>query len=161
MIIPIIVGIILFVIAIYLGLKIIKNVLMASVLIVLIVVACFFIFGSIPNFREIPLIGRFFPNIPTTPEGIIIAIKNIFYSINVLGVDRDSENNLLVAVGNTGKLELSNITIFVDNQTTDITNRPKDHLKSGEVTVIQTDWDTDFSEIFVQTHYVNETYKPE
>ena len=154
MVIPIIVGIILFVVAIYIGFKIIKNILMGFVFIVLIVLACFLIFGSIP------FIGNFFSRIPTTPEGIIIAIKNIFYSIDVLGVERDSENNLLVAVGNIGKLEVSNITIFVDNQTTNIKNTPKDPLKSGEITIIQTNWNTNFSEIVVQSNHVNATYKP-
>ncbi|MDI6826559.1 MAG: hypothetical protein QMD36_05265 [Candidatus Aenigmarchaeota archaeon] len=160
MVIPIIIGIILFLIAIYIGFKILKNILMGIVFIVLIVIASFLIFGSIPNFREIPFIGKFFPKIPTTPQEVIIAIKDIFYSIDILEVNRDSQNNLLIAVANTGKLEVSNTTIFIDNQTTSITNKPKDPLKSGEVTIVQTDWNKDFSEISVQTKQVNATYKP-
>ena len=159
MVLPIIAGIILLLIAIYIAFKILKNILLGLIVIVLILVSSFLIFGSIQIFRKIPFIGRFFPEIPT-PEGIIVAIKDIFHSIDIIEVSRDSQNNLLVAVANTGKLEVSNLRIFVDNQTTGIINTPKDPLKSGEITIIQINWNTNFSEILVQTTQVNATYKP-
>lgn len=158
MVIPLLIGIVLFLLALYIGFKILKNILMGIVFIVLIVVASFFIFGSIPNLRDIPFIGKFLPNIPTTPHGILVAIKNIFYNIEILVVNRDSKNNLLITVANTGKLEVSNMTVFVNNQTTNIINTPEDPLKSGDVTIIQTNWNKDFSEILVQTKQVNATY---
>jgi len=160
MVLPIIVGIILFLIAIYIGFKILKNIFLGLIVIVLILISSFLMFGSIQIFRKIPFIGRFFPEIPT-PEGVIVAIKDIFYSVDIIEVSKDSEENLLIAIANTGKFEVSNLTIFIDNQTTGIINTPKDPLKSGEITIIQTNWNTDFSEILVQTKQVNATHEPE
>jgi hypothetical protein len=154
-------GVILLLIAIYVGFKILKNLIIGLILLIMIVLACFLIFGSISSLRAIPFIGRLIPKIPTTPQGVIIAIKDILYSIDVAGVDKDSHDNLLIAVANTGKLEVSNISVFVDNQTVNITNSIKDPLKSGEITIIQTNWNEDFSEILVQTKQANATYKPE
>ncbi|MEM2907243.1 MAG: class I tRNA ligase family protein, partial [Candidatus Odinarchaeota archaeon] len=37
-------------------------------------------------------------------------------------------------------------------------NKPKDPLKSGEITTIQTDWDDDFAKILVKTSSINVTY---
>jgi len=112
----------------------------------------------LPNLREIPFIGQFLPSI-SAPQDIILAIKNILYNIEVVDVSRDSQNNLLIAIANTGKLEVSQIRVFVDNQTASIINSPKDPLKSGEITLIQTSWNQSFSEILVQTKQVNATYK--
>ena len=158
MIITIIIGIILLAIAIYLGFKVLKNIFLGAIVLVLILTSSFLIFGSIQIYTKIPFIGQYFPENPT-PESIIVSIKDIFYNIDVIDVNRDSEQNLLIAIANTGKFEASNIRIFVDNQTTGIINTPKDPLKSGEMTIIQTNWNTDFSEILVQTTKVNATYK--
>lgn len=160
MVLPIIVGIILFLIAIYIAFKILKNIFLGLIVIVLILISSFLIFGSIQIFRKIPFIGQFFPEIPT-PEGIIVAIKDIFYSVDIIEVSRDSQKNLLIAIANTGKFEVSNLRIFIDNQTAGIINTPKDPLKSGEITIIQINWNTDFSEILIQTTQVNTTYKPQ
>lgn len=155
---PLIIGIILIVIVIYVALKILKSIIIGVVLIILVLLASFFIFGSLPSLKDIPIIGGLFPSIPTTPEGVVIAIKNILYSIDVLEVSKDSQGNLLVAIANTGKLDVSGIKIFVDNQTARIINNPKDPLKSGEATVIQTDWNQTFSRVLIQTAQVNTTY---
>jgi len=156
---PIIFGIILLGIAIYIGIKILKNIIMGFILICLVILASFLIFGSIPNFRDIPIIGQYFPKIPTSPEEVLVSIKNLIYNLEILNVNRDAQNNLLITVVNTGKLEVSGFNVSVDNQTVHIINSPKDPLKSGEVTIIQTDWNTSFSEILVQTKQVNATYR--
>jgi len=156
--IPIIIGIILLVIAVYVGFKILKNVIVGAILIGLVILASLLIFGSIPNLRDIPIIGGLFPSIPTTPGEILVSIRNIIYNIEILGVNRDAQNNLLVTVVNTGKLEVSGLNVSVDNQTVRIINTPKDPLKSGEVTIIQTDWNRSFTEVWVRTKQVNATY---
>ncbi|MEM5843725.1 MAG: hypothetical protein QW841_00545 [Candidatus Aenigmatarchaeota archaeon] len=155
---PLIVGVLLLLIAVYIGIKILKNIILGIILIFLVLFGSFLIFGSIPNLREIPFIGQFLPSI-SGPQDVILAIKNILYSIEVVDVSRDSQNNLLIAIANTGKLEVSQIKVFIDNQSVKILNSPKDPLKSGEITLIQTDWNQTFSEILVQTKQVNATYK--
>ncbi|MCS7105853.1 MAG: hypothetical protein NZ942_00855, partial [Candidatus Aenigmarchaeota archaeon] len=155
---PLIVGILVLLIAIYIGIKILKNIITGVILIFLVLFGSFLIFGSLPNLREIPVIGQFLPSI-SGPQDVILAIKNILYNIEIVEVSRDSLNNLLIAIANTGKLEVSQIRVFVDNQSTRILNSPKDPLKSGEITLIQTDWNQSFSEILVQTKQVNTTYK--
>ena len=156
--IPIIIGIILLVIAVYVGFKILKNIIVGAILIGLVILASFLIFGSIPDLRAIPIIGGLFPSIPTTPGEILVSIRNIVYNIEILGANRDAQNNLLVTVVNTGKLEVSELKLFVDNQTVNIINIPKDPLKSGEVTIIQSDWNKSFTEVLVQTDQANATY---
>jgi hypothetical protein len=155
---PLVFGILILLIAVYIGIKILKNIIVGVILISLVLIASFLIFGSLPNLREIPFIGQFLPSI-SAPQDIILAIKNILYNIEVVDVSRDSQNNLLIAIANTGKLEVSQIRVFVDNQTASIINSPKDPLKSGEITLIQTSWNQSFSEILVQTKQVNATYK--
>ncbi|MGC8812146.1 MAG: hypothetical protein ACP5O8_00985 [Candidatus Aenigmatarchaeota archaeon] len=155
---PLMFGILILLVAVYVGIKILKNIIVGALLIFLVLVASFLIFGSLPNLKEIPFIGQFLPSV-SNPQDIILAIKNILYSIEIVDVSKDSSNNLLIAVANTGKLEVSQIRVFVDNQTTKILNSPKDPLKSGEITLIQTDWNKTFSEILVQTKQVNATYK--
>lgn len=154
---PLIVGIAILLVAIYVGIKILKNIIIGVILIFLVLIASFLIFGSIPNLREIPFIGQFLPSI-SGPQDVILAIKNILYSIEIVDVSRDSQNNLLIAIANTGKLEVSQIKVFIDNQTASIVNSPKDPLKSGEITLIQTNWNQSFSEILVQTKQVNTTF---
>ncbi|MDI6798664.1 MAG: hypothetical protein QMD12_01540 [Candidatus Aenigmarchaeota archaeon] len=163
--IPIIIGIILLIIAVYFGFKILKNIIIGAILIGLVILASFLIFGSIPDLRGIPIIGGLFqtigglfPSMPTTAGEILVGIRNIIYNIEILGVNRDAHNNLLVTVVNTGKLEVSELRVFVDNQTVRTINLPKDPLKSGEVTIIQTDWNRSFTEVLVQTKQVNATY---
>jgi hypothetical protein len=155
---PLIFGILILLTAVYIGIKILKNIIVGVILIALVLIASFLIFGSLPNLREIPFIGQFLPSI-STPQDIILAIKNILYNIEIVDVSRDSQNNLLIAIANTGKLEVSQIKVFVDNQTVSIINSPKDPLKSGEITLIQTNWNQSFSEILIQTKQVNATYR--
>lgn len=160
MVVPIIVGIALLLIVIYIALKILKNIIIGIILIVLVLLAAFFIFGYIPNLRAIPIIGGLLPSLPTNPGEVLVSIRNMIYNVEVLGANRDSQNNLLIAIANSGKLDVSEIRIFVDNQIVNITNSPKDPLKSGEVTIIQTNWNKNLTEIQVQTKQVNATHVP-
>lgn len=157
---PLLIGIALLLIVIYIGFKILKNVLLGIVLIVLVAIASFLILGYVPSPRDIPIIGQFFPSIPTTPEGVVIAIKDILHNINIVDVNRDSQNNLLIAVANTGKQSVSGLKVFVDNQTAGILNSIKDPLGSGEVTIIQTNWKGNFTSILIQTNEANATFAP-
>jgi hypothetical protein len=157
MVVPAIIGLILLVVIVYVTLKILKNVVIAFILIALIFVASFLIFGSLPDLKTIPLIGQFIPKLPTTGQ-VVSVIKNVFYSIDILATSRDSQNDLMITVANTGKLDVSNFRISVDGEAASIINTPSDPLKSGEATVFQTDWNRDFSSVLVQANQANATF---
>ncbi|MEM7821343.1 MAG: hypothetical protein QXX38_00815 [Candidatus Aenigmatarchaeota archaeon] len=111
----------------------------------------FLIFGSIQDLRNIPIIGKVFPKIPTSTGEAIGMIKDVFYNLEILGVERSHEGNVLITVANTGKLSVSGFEIFVENTKVKIINNPKDPLPSKETTVIEVDWKKDFSKIVVNT----------
>ena len=156
MVIPLVIGIILLVVAIYIGLKILKNLILGAVLLFLVFIAFFLIFGSIPSFPEIPFLSSIFQKVQKNETMLII--KEIFYNIDILDVTRDVQDNLLIVVANTGKLEVSNFEVLVNNQTAQIINSPKDPLKSGEVTIIQAGWRGNFSQITVKTKQASATF---
>ena len=85
-------------------------------------------------------------------------IMKFLQNIDIIEVSRDSKNKLLITVENTGKLEVSNFTVYVDDNKVSIINKPKDPLKSGEITIIQANWQKDFSNILIQTSRINATY---
>jgi hypothetical protein len=159
MVVSIIIGIIILAIVIFVAIRIVKNILIGLALIGLILLASFLILGAIPNLRSIPIIGPRLPRFPSSLGEVVSIIKRIFYEIKILDVSRDSENRLLITIKNTGKLKASNFSVFVDNKTVKIINKPKDPLESGEITTIQTDWKMDYSEILVQSLKVNVTIK--
>ncbi len=151
-------GIILLVIIIYISLKLLQNVVTGIILIVLVFFASYLILGSIPTLRDIPIIGtylqnffeRFLPRIPGTTGEAIGVVREILYHIEILNVERDCEQNLLITLANTGKLEVSGFKIFIDGNEVKLLNQPKDPLKSKEVTVFQVDWKGNFSKIEVK-----------
>jgi len=154
-----IIGILILAIVIFVAIRIVKNVLIGIALIGLILLASFLILGSIPNLRSIPIIGPRLPRVPSSLGEVIGVIRKIFYEIKILDVSRDSKNQILITIKNTGRLKASNFSVFVDNETTKTINKPKDPLNSGEITTIQTDWKKNYSEILVQSPMVNATIK--
>jgi len=159
MVLSVIIGILILAIVIFVAIRIVKNVLIGIALIGLILLASFLILGSIPNLRSIPIIGPRLPRVPSSLGEVIGVIRKIFYEIKILDVSRDSKNQILITIKNTGRLKASNFSVFVDNKTTKIINKPKDPFNSGEITTIQTDWKKDYSEILVQSPMVNATIK--
>ncbi|MFH7882606.1 MAG: hypothetical protein QW140_02730 [Candidatus Aenigmatarchaeota archaeon] len=158
MVLQFIFGIILLVIVVYISLKILQNIAIGIVLIVLVLFASYLILGSIPTLRDIPIVGgylqnffeKFLPKIPRTTGEAIGIVKEILYHIEILNVERDSEQNLLITLANTGKLEVSSFKFFVDGNEVKVLNKPKDPLKSKEVTVFQVDWKGNFSNIEIK-----------
>ena len=159
MVIGVIIGIIILAIVIFVVMRIVKNVIIGVALIGLILLASFIILGSAPSLRSIPIIGPRLPRVPSSLTEVVSIIKKIFYEIEIVDVSRDSENQVLITVKNTGRLGASNFSVYVDNKTAKIRNEPKDPLGSGEMTTIQTDWKKDYSGILVQSLRANVTYK--
>jgi len=158
MVLPIIIGIIILAIVIFMIIKIGQNLIVGVALIALTLIAAYLILGYLPSLKTVPIIGPYIPEMPTSFTGLITWIKRYFQNIEIKEISKDAKNNLLVTISNTGKIQVSNINIFVDNKSVKIINKPKDPLKPGEVTSIQTDWDEDFSEIIVQTSKFNVSY---
>lgn len=158
MVVPIIIGLILLAVIIFTVIRVVRDVLLGLVLIGLTLLAAFLILGFVPSIRSIPIIGPLLPEIPTSLTGAIEWIIRFFHNLEIIDVSRDAETNLLITVSNIGRLQLSDFKVYVDNKTTKILNKPKDPLKPGETTTIQTDWDEDFKGILIQTSRVNVTY---
>lgn len=158
MVISAIIGILILAIIIYTMIKLVKNVVIGLILILFTIIAGYLILGSIPSPRSIPIIGPLLPRIPSSPYYIITLIKRIFRNIEIGEVSRDAENNLLITIANVGRLQVSNFSIYIDNNKAKIINKPRDPLKPGQITAIQIDWNEDFTEILVKTFKVNATY---
>ena len=159
MVISVIIGVIILAIVIFVVIRIVKNVLIGIALIGLILLASFLILGSTPSLRSIPVIGPRLPRVPSSLGEAVSIIKKIFYEIEILDVSRDSKNQILITIKNTGRMKASDFSVFIDNKTVEITNKPEDPLELGEITTIQTDWKKDYSEILVQSLKVNATIK--
>jgi len=159
MVISIIIGILILAVVIFVVIRTVKNVLIGVALIGLILLASFLILGSIPSLRSIPIIGPRLPRVPSSLGEVISIIKKIFYEIEILDVSRDSNNQILITIKNTGEMKASNFTVFIDSKTAEIINKPKDPLGSDEITTIQTNWKNDYSKILIQSLKVNATIK--
>ena len=151
-------GLVILGIVAFIAFRVLHSVTIGVVLILLVFLASYMILGGFPNLQNTPIIGKYFSGIPRTSGEAIAVIKDTLYHIDILNVARDSDNNLLVTVANTGKLEATNFTVFVDNQNVKIINNPKSSLNSGEITIMQLDWKKDFKTISVQTDKYSDTY---
>ena len=144
MVIQLFFGVLLLTVIGYVLFRMVGNIAIGVLLVLAIFVASYLLLGSFPKLGDIPLIGKF---IPTTGKAIAI-IKDNQYSMDVIGVSRTSDQNILVNVVNTGKSDLSNFTANVDGRQVDILNN-KDSLKSGDVVVFELDWKNDFDRIMI------------
>ena len=154
MVLQLIFGLLIFVVAVYITMRVLGNLFYGLLLIGLVFLASFLIVGSFPNLKEIPIIGRWLPdssNFPKTTGEFIKVIKNVFFDLEIIGHSRTSRGDLLVLVANAGRMQLTDFHVFVDGEAANIINNPKDPLKSGEATVIEVDWKAEFNAISVKT----------
>ncbi len=143
---------------VYVVVRIIGNITIGAVLVLIVFLASYLLMGSFPKLGDVPVIGQFIGQfIPTTGKAIAV-IKNFAHSIEIIGTSRTSDGNLLVTVANTGKLDVSNFTAYVDGQTVNILNN-KDSLKSGSVVVFELDWTEDFNSILIETDQTEAMYE--
>jgi len=148
-------GILLFAVALYFILKILKNLVLGVMAIFVLLLAYTFIFGSSPEVCTMPVMGNIISplcNFSYNTTEITSAVKKVFYNIDVMATSRDDKNNLLVVVSNTGRLDQTNLQVLVDNSTVNITNNPKDPLKAGETTVIHTNFNSSCLAVVVKTN---------
>ncbi len=151
---PLIFGIMVFAIAVIVVLKVLKEVIVGLILIGLVIVASTLVLGYFDT-SAVPFIGGWIPKFSNA--SIVVVVKNILYNMEILSVSKDSQNNLLISVTNTGKLELSGFNVTVDGQSVQIKNKVLP-LKSGQTAIIQTDWNKDFAKVTVKTQQATATY---
>ncbi|MBI2005145.1 MAG: hypothetical protein HYS80_00070 [Candidatus Aenigmarchaeota archaeon] len=147
-------GIALLVVVVYIIFRVIGNVALGALLVLVVFLASYLLLGSFPSLGGIPVVGKF---IPTTGKAIAV-IKNFAYSMDIIGVSTSSNGNLLLTLVNTGRLEVSNFTAYVDDQQVEILNE-KDSLSSGDVVVFELDWKEDFKRILIDSDHVEAVYE--
>jgi hypothetical protein len=150
-------AIILLIIIVFIGLRILGNIIVGVSMIALVMLASFIIAGSLPDLQAIPIIGKYVPSLPSAAEAIAF-IKNQVYSVDVLGTSRDSSNNLIIIVGNTGRLDVSSLNVSVNNQPVQILNLVDYPIKSKQVVALQTNWKSDYTNITVSSNNAQATY---
>jgi len=151
---PLVFGLMIFAIVVVIVFKILKEIVVGLILIGLVIIASTLVLGYF-DASTVPFIGQWIPKFSNT--SIVVVVKNIFYSMEILSVARDAQNNLLIAVTNTGKLELSGFNVTVDSTAVQIKNKVLP-LKSGQTAILQTDWNKDLSKVTVKTQYATATY---
>ena len=154
MVLPMIFGILILVVVVYVAMRVLGNLVWGLLLIGMVFVASFFILGSFPNLKDIPIIGQWLPDLsglPLTTGGMVNVIQSEFFNLTITNHSYSESGNLLVEVANAGRFDLGNFTVFVDGQPAGILNGPKDPLKSGESTTIEVDWQGSFGRVAVKT----------
>lgn len=133
-----ILGWIILAVAVWTAFRMFHNLLKGGLLILLAVIATSLVIGGTPELGSLPVVGPVFPQGNLNSSEIIIAVKGFAWGLKVLSVDRAGNGDMLLAVANTGQLDLSGYKVFVQNQQVPIVNLPKEPLKKGETTVIET-----------------------
>lgn len=147
-------GVALLVVVMYIIFRVIGNIALGMLLVMIVFLASYLLVGSFPELSNIPVIGNF---IPTTGKAIAV-IKDFAYSMDVIGVSTSSDGNLLVTVANTGQLEVSNFTAYVNEQNVNILNN-KNSLESGDVIVFELDWNQDFQRMLIKSDKTEAGYE--
>jgi hypothetical protein len=153
MVLPMLFGVLILFVVVYITFRLLGNVLYGVVMIVLIFIASYLILGSFPNLTEVPVIGRWLPDLSQfrTTGSAISVIKGVFYKLEVLDYAHTRTGNLLVVVANRGSMDLSGYNVTVNGQLSDILNDPKETLASGESAVIEVGWRGGFESITVES----------
>ncbi len=146
-------GVALLVIVAFVLFRIVGSIAIGALLVIVVFLASYLLVGSFPSMSDIPLVGKF---IPTTGKTIAV-IKDSAYNMDIIGVYTGSNGNLLATVVNTGQLELSNFTAYIDNEQVNILNN-KDSIKSGNVIVFELDWKEEFNKLEIKSDQTQAGY---
>ena len=147
-------GVALLAVVVYIVFRVVGSIALGALLVLVVFLASYLLVGSFPDLENMPVIGGF---IPTTGKAIAV-IKDFAYSMDVIGVSPSSNGNLLVTVANTGQLEVSNFTAYVDEQSVNILNN-KDLLKSGYVVPFELNWKEEFKRILIKSDQAEAVYE--
>ena len=138
-------GFVLLAIVLVTGAKIFKEFFKGMVLIVLALIAGFLIVGGMPELGQVPVVGDLFvPDVAGqmpadgSVESVILAVKDIAWSVDISTISTDSSGGVLIAVTNTGQLPLSEFDVSINGDAAEIKNTLPAELKKGESAIIQT-----------------------
>ena len=159
MVLDLVFSIIILLIVIYVGLRILKNIILGAIFVSLVFIVSFLLLGKFPNLKGLPIVGYFFSKVkfPSTTGEMIALVKKIFYNPEIVSISRDSASNLLVTLTNKGLFPISECRIFVDGVEPEVLNNPKKTLKKGESTIYELNWKEEFFKIWVRCKEI-ETY---
>ncbi len=139
----IIAGILILVVAIYVLSKIVKQLLIGAALIIAIFLATSLIFKETPYlpWDKIPVIGNYLQEKFSFPKNFseaIVKVRNVFYNVEIIDVEKLSNGNVALVILNSGKLDQNgNITLYFDGSKVDIVKMPS-KLESGHAYIIET-----------------------
>lgn len=148
---PAIVGIVLIIVAIVFIVKLMREVLVALLMVGVLVLGIFMFLNSVPSLAEKTgfeslkekMSGTKISDSNLMPSGvdkILLALKVKGESVDVVGTGVDEQGNLLVVVVNTGKDELKDFAILVEGKPMTWKNKPLIPLSSGKSTIFQTNY---------------------
>jgi hypothetical protein len=137
-----IVGILIVLIAIRTLVKVVKDIAGGLISIVLLMIGATLIFGTPIEIGQVPIIGSVFGSLDqnVSVQDVGIMLKDIAWSVKILGASKDAEGSLVIALANTGQVSFTKIEVFVDDMQVKIANSPKFPIKKGEVRLIDTDY---------------------
>ncbi|MFH1786177.1 MAG: hypothetical protein ABH829_00785 [archaeon] len=139
-----ILGIVLLLVVIYTGTKILKDFVKGLILMALVLVASFMIVGGMPELKAVPLLGGMLSpaaedvKLDSSVDSVILAVKDIAWSIDVAAVSKDSEGRMLIAVTNTGQLALTDFAVAINGADVQVLNQVPEKLEKGESAILQT-----------------------
>lgn len=155
-----IIGLVILAIAAGTFLKIIGNITKAIILIGLILMGSTLFIGGTPELGNLPLVGRFFPQVDLSAGGILQMAKGMAWSVDIVGAGKDSEGTMAILVANTGQFDISEVQVQVNGQSVTVTNRPKLPLEKDQTTIVDTDFKGEGEvEIKVSTGKAEKTFK--
>lgn len=128
-------GIVVLIIIIVYFLRTLKDIMQGVILIVLALIASGLIIGGTPEIGNLPMIGQYFSTqsmVGGIPGTILEKVEQVAWNMEILGVQKDAEGNLMIIVQNTGQFALEGIKIKANNQTLHILNEPE-KIEKGQV----------------------------
>jgi len=149
---PAIVGIVLIIFSIVALVKLVKDVFIALVMVGILILGIFMLVQSVPELAD--KVG--FDNIkdklddskesdakiklPAGVDKILLSVKGKSENLDIVASGVDDKGNLLVVVANTGRDDLEDFVIYVEDKSITWKNDPLIPLGSGKSTVFQTNY---------------------
>ncbi|MBU5688811.1 MAG: hypothetical protein KQA41_01105 [Candidatus Aenigmarchaeota archaeon] len=123
-------GVLFLVLGVFLAFKVIGNLFKTFLVVFILIIGFYLIFGYIPFSDKINLKG--------------------FFSLSIDNFGRDKDQNLLLVVKNKWFFEAKNLSVFVDENNVNITNNIKT-IGGRKSVILQTDWREDFKNIKIES----------
>ena len=137
----------------YVIFRILSDIAKGLALFLIVLIAYFIAFKSIPNFSQFPIVGKYISSLKS-PTGVLSQIKSLVYRLKIIPGGRASNDNLLIIVKNDGFMPLSNFSVLIDNKRVNITNRINKPLMPGASTILEVNWKKSYRNITVITNQI-------